>query len=379
MGEGGDRDETCNGIHLVATTIASATHDQLLSSPVFIDRAIINVHAGDGGDGCVAFRRAKGIPKGGPNGGDGGDGGSIIIAADENINTLLDFRGRPDWKAEPGEPGRGSQCHGANGDDRVIRVPEGTLVYDDDTGELIADLTPGVRIIAAAGGKGGYGNEHFKSSTNQAPRRADPGKPGEERTLRLELKLIADVGLIGLPNAGKSTLLRRLTHANPKVADYPFTTLAPQLGIAQIDPARRLVLADIPGLIEGASEGAGLGHDFLRHIERTRVLLHLIDAAPMDASDPADSYALIRAELANYAKALTDKPEIVAINKADLVVDRDTLETIAARIRERAGNPIDIHIISGASGEGTDHLLDRLWAIVRQGQGELEGWPRHHQ
>jgi GTP-binding protein len=319
---------------------------------VFIDRAIINVHAGDGGDGCVAFRRAKGIPKGGPNGGDGGDGGSIIIVADENINTLLDFRGRPDWKAEPGEPGRGSQCHGANGDDRVIRVPEGTLVYDDDTGELIADLTPGVRIIAAAGGKGGYGNEHFKSSTNQAPRRADPGKPGEERTLRLELKLIADVGLVGQPNAGKSTLLSVLSAARPKIADYPFTTLAPNLGVVQLSDHRTFVVADIPGIIEGAHEGRGLGLQFLRHIERTRVLAFLI---PVDSMDWQAEYDTLRREVRSYSEELARKPHAVVFTKMDLMGDLEPPPL-------EASEAFATFAISAANREGLDELNAGLWA-----------------
>ena len=340
---------------------------------MFIDRALIRVRAGDGGDGAVTFRRARGIPKGGPDGGDGGDGGSVILVADENVNTLIDFRGRPDWKAERGGQGEGSQRHGANGDDREICVPEGTLVYDDDTGDLLADLTPGARVVVARGGKGGFGNEHFKGPTNQTPRKATPGEEGERRSLRLELKLIAEVGLIGLPNAGKSTLLSRLTHATPKVADYPFTTLSPQLGIAQIDPSRRLVLADIPGLIEGASEGAGLGHDFLRHIERTRVLLHLVDASPLDESDPVANYRLIRGELSKYTEALETKPEVVALSKADLGTD-DALAALAARLREACAG--EVSIISGATGAGLDDLLERLWSMVHPGRSGIEGWSK---
>jgi len=342
---------------------------------MFIDRARIRVHAGDGGDGCVSFRRARGIPKGGPDGGDGGDGGSVIIVADGNVNTLLDFRGRPDWTAERGAHGEGSQRHGANGADRVIRVPEGTLIYDDETGTLVADLTPGERLVAARGGRGGFGNEHFKSSTNQTPRRASPGEPGEERSLRLELKLIADVGLVGLPNAGKSTLLRHLTHATPKVADYPFTTLSPQLGIAELDPARRLVLADIPGLIEGASDGAGLGHDFLRHIERTRVLLHLVDAAPMDGSDPVANYEMIRSELSHYGEALATKPEVVALNKMDLVPDAEARAELERAVRAHVGRDSTVWLISGATGDGTKALLSRLWSMIHGSEtSATHGW-----
>jgi len=337
---------------------------------VFIDQAVIIVHAGKGGDGCVSFYRGRGIPKGGPDGGDGGDGGSVIAVADPEVNTLLDFRGRHDWRADNGEPGRGSQQHGAKGDDRVIRLPAGTMIYDDATGEFIADLAPGDRITVARGGRGGFGNEHFKGPTNQSPRNAQPGEPGVVRTLRLELKLIADVGLVGLPNAGKSTLLSVITRAHPKIAAYPFTTLSPQLGIAEAGPDRRLVVADIPGLIEGASDGAGLGHDFLRHIERTRALVHLLDVAPPDASDPVDNYTAIRQELAAHSRLLGDKPEIIALSKIDLSTSEEELARLESRVREASGHGRPVLRISAATRRGLDELLRAAWDMVEEEKAE---------
>jgi GTP-binding protein len=336
---------------------------------MFIDSAEITVHAGKGGDGFVSFRRAKGIPKGGPNGGDGGDGGSVVLEADDNINTLLDFRGRHDWRAEDGHPGEGSQCTGAGGDDKIVRLPPGTLVYDADAGDLLADLGRGDRAVIARGGRGGFGNEHFKSATNQTPDYATPGEPGEIRRLRLELKLIADVGLVGLPNAGKSTLLKTLTRAVPKIAAYPFTTLAPQLGIAELDAGRRLVLADIPGLIRGASEGAGLGHDFLRHIERTRIIAHLVDVAPMDGSSPAENYRAIRAELAAHSRALAEKPEVIVLTKLDLLPTKEERREAERDLKAALNLPHTqvVCSISSATGEGVPALLERLW--------EMEKWP----
>ena len=329
---------------------------------MFVDQADITVRAGKGGDGCVAFRREKYIPKGGPVGGDGGKGGDIIFLADEGLNTLLDFRGRPTWEAVPGEAGRGKQQHGADGPDLVIRVPPGTMIYDKATGELLADLKPHERAIIARGGRGGFGNEHFKTSTNQTPRAASPGEPGESRDLRLELKLIADVGLVGLPNAGKSTLLAALTSATPKIADYPFTTLSPQLGIAPLDAERRLVVADLPGLIEGAAQGAGLGHEFLRHIERTRILVHVLDVQPADGSTPADNYKLIRAEIAGYSAALGEKPEIIALNKLDLLDEADQQKAVADLRRTlRLGASEPVYPISAATRRGTAELLQAVW------------------
>ncbi len=343
---------------------------------MFIDEAIIEIRAGDGGDGAVSFRRMRGIPKGGPDGGDGGDGGDIVFVADPNINTLLDFRGTHHWKAEHGGPGTGSQCHGANGEDKIILVPPGTLVYDKDSGELLADLGEGDRAVIAKGGKGGYGNEHFKSATSQAPRTSTPGERGERREVRLELKLIAEVGLVGLPNAGKSTLLARLTRANPKIANYPFTTLSPQLGIATLDASRRVVLADIPGLIEGAAQGAGLGHDFLRHIERTKLLVHLLEAEPMDESSPAENYRAIRAELSEYSQALGEKPEIVVLTKIDLLPDDDARQTALAELRLelQLGSDTPSYAISSATGEGVDALLEAIWSALHPDGKREGGW-----
>ena len=279
---------------------------------MLVDRARIFVRSGKGGDGCMSFRREKYIPKGGPNGGDGGDGGSVILIGDNSIDSLLSLTHRPHYRAGHGMQGMGSQMHGANGDDCIVKVPLGTLVTDEETGDLLADISEhDQQLVVAHGGKGGWGNEHFKSATNQTPRETTCGEPIEEHVLRLELKLIADIGLVGMPNAGKSTLLSAISAARPKVADYPFTTLQPHLGIAELDLDRRLIVADIPGLIEGAADGAGLGHRFLKHIERTGALLHLIDVMPIDGSDPVSNYKAIREELQKYSTALASKSEIV--------------------------------------------------------------------
>jgi GTP-binding protein len=343
---------------------------------MFVDQAVISVKAGSGGPGAVSFRREKYIPKGGPDGGNGGDGGSVIASADENVNTLFEFRGQHHWDAQDGEPGGGKQCSGLAGQDRVVRMPPGTMIYDARSGELVADLKPGDRLVIAKGGQGGWGNEHFKTSTNQTPRKADPGEQGESRRLRLELKLIAEVGIVGLPNAGKSTLLAAVTRASPKIADYPFTTLSPQLGVAELEPTRRIILADIPGLIEGAAKGAGLGHDFLRHVERTRVLLHLIDAAPTDGSDPADNYRKIRAEIAEYSPLLAEKQEVIALNKMDLL-DPPARRAIEEHLREslRLGHADPLLSISGATREGMRELLERLWSMLHPtAVPASEGW-----
>jgi len=333
---------------------------------MFADHAVIEVRAGKGGDGCASMRREKFVPKGGPDGGDGGRGGDVIALADDSVQTLLDFRGTRHWRARNGEPGRGKSQTGAHGEDRVIRLPPGTMIYDHEAGDMLVDLMPEQRFVVARGGEGGLGNEHFKTATNQAPMQATRGEPGEERTLRLELKLIADVGLVGKPNAGKSTLLRSVSRATPRVADYPFTTLAPHLGIAEIDPDRRLVIADIPGLIEGAAQGAGLGHDFLRHIERTRAIVHVIEIEPVDGTDPAENYEAIREELLAYSSVLAEKKEVIAVNKLDLLPDedarREAIEQIRLKLRLGAKDPIVG--VSGATGHGVRDMLEAAWAFV---------------
>ena len=290
-----------------------------------VDEAEIQVTAGNGGNGCVGFRREKYIPMGGPDGGDGGDGGNVWLVADENLNTLVDFRHQRLFKAQRGQDGMGRQMYGKGGDDAVVTVPVGTVVTNVETGEVIGDMTAhGQRLLVARGGKGGLGNMHFKSSTNRAPRKALPGLPGEARALRLELKLLADVGLLGFPNAGKSTLVRAVSAATPKVADYPFTTLYPNLGVVSVEPHRSFVIADIPGLIEGAADGAGLGAQFLRHLQRTRLLLHVVDMAPMELEgvetpDPASEVRAIEKELERHDPELLRKPRWLVLNKADLL------------------------------------------------------------
>ncbi len=329
---------------------------------MFVDEAVIEVKAGDGGMGCVSFRREKYVPKGGPDGGDGGNGGSIIFHADSSKDTLLDFAGKHHWKAERGQQGMGKKMAGLSGQDLVILVPAGTLVYDADHQILLADLdAPGRRVTIARGGKGGRGNWRFRSPTNQTPRYAEPGTEGEERNLRLELKLIADVGLVGMPNAGKSTLLRAISAARPKVADYPFTTLDPQLGIVELSADRRLVVADIPGLIEGAQHGAGLGHAFLRHIERTKIIVHLLDLYPIDGSDPVENYRTIRRELEAFSPTLAQKRELIGANKMDLALDDEAIEKLRQELPGK-----EIFAISGASHQGLAPLLERLWQIVQE-------------
>jgi GTP-binding protein len=343
----------------------------MIGSGVFVDTAEIHVRAGDGGNGCVSFRREKYIPKGGPDGGDGGHGGSVIFEVDPERNTLLDFAGRHHWNAPKGQHGKGARRTGKKGEDLLVKVPPGTEVYDlgladvhdiegAEQGVRIADLTqPGSRVTIAEGGRGGSGNHRFKSSTNQAPRQSTDGTPGQERRLRLELRLMADVGLAGFPNAGKSTLLSAVSAARPKVADYPFTTLAPQLGIAELDIERRLVIADIPGLIEGASDGAGLGHEFLRHIERCRVVLHVVDLVPPDG-DPVEHFRAIRRELEAFSPKLADKPRLLAANKTDLLLDDEPLDRLRQALPEETILPI-----SGATRKGLEPMLEALWSIVR--------------
>lgn len=323
----------------------------------FIDRAEIEVEAGKGGDGMVAFRREKYVPAGGPAGGNGGRGGSVILVAVENLQTLLDFRYAHHFKAEDGGRGGPNNCTGAAGKDLIIEVPCGTAVYDAQTGELLDDLIhSGQTFCVASGGKGGLGNKHFLSNRNRAPEYALPGLPGEQRTLRLELKLLAEVGIIGLPNAGKSTLIAALSAARPKVADYPFTTLIPNLGVVRKPSGDGTVFADIPGLIEGAHMGAGLGHEFLRHIERTRLLLHLVDVT---ASDPIVDYQTIEQELQAYGRGLAERPQILALNKVD-AVDEETANAIAQQLATLSQT--QVFQISAVSRKGLDALLQQVWS-----------------
>jgi GTPase len=324
----------------------------------FLDEAKVYIQSGAGGNGCVSFRREKFIEFGGPNGGDGGRGGDVVVVAVNGLNTLIDYRYQQHFKAKRGGNGMGKDRHGASGADIVLKVPAGTQVFEEDGETLLADLAEvGQRVVLARGGNGGFGNAHFKSSTNRAPRHANPGQPGEERTIRLRLKLIADAGLVGLPNAGKSTLLAAVSAAKPKIADYPFTTLHPQLGVAGID-GREFVLADIPGLIEGASEGAGLGDRFLGHVERCRVLLHLVDGAGGHAGE---AYKTVRAELEAYGQGLAEKPEIVALSKAD-ALSPELLRQQKERLRRAAKRtPL---VLSAASGQGVPEALRGLLKAV---------------
>ena len=329
----------------------------------FIDEAKIEVIAGDGGNGAVSFRREKYVPRGGPDGGDGGRGGSIHAIADRNINTLIDYRYARIHRAKRGENGRGADQYGRGAEDIVLRMPVGTVITDAETGDTIADLAAhGQSALLAKGGQGGLGNLHFKSSTNRAPRQSTPGERGEQRQLRLELKLIADVGLVGQPNAGKSTLLSVISAARPKIAAYPFTTLAPNLGVVRVDENRSFVVADVPGLIEGAAEGAGLGHQFLRHLQRTRLLLHVIDLAPLDGdSDPvADARAIVQ-ELERYGRALYDKPRWLVLNKTDLIDPAEREARVAAFVKSyRWKGPV--FAIAAISGEG---CRDLVYAVQR--------------
>jgi len=333
---------------------------------MFIDEAKIRVKAGDGGNGCLSFRREKYVPRGGPDGGDGGRGGHVYLRAVDTIDTLLDFSGKHHWRAQNGRGGEGANKHGANGADLVINVPAGTLVYDTDLDLLVKDLNKaGMKVCICLGGRGGKGNKAFASSTNQAPRTTTPGKKGQQRNIRLELKLIADVGLVGMPNAGKSTLISRCSAARPKIADYPFTTLEPVLGIVELGDFRRFVMADIPGLIEGAHNGAGLGFEFLRHIERTAILAHIIDIMPADGSEPAENYHSIRTELTEYSKTLANKAEVVIANKIDL--DRD--KKMVARLEKKLSKPV--FAISAVTGEGIRQLTEQLWQMVKKTKSEV--------
>jgi GTP-binding protein len=326
----------------------------------FLDEAKVYIRSGDGGNGCVAFRREKFIEFGGPNGGDGGDGGDVVAEAVDGLNTLIDYRYQQHFFAKNGGAGSGKDRHGANGADAVLKVPIGTQIFEEDGATLLADLTAiGQRATLARGGNGGFGNARFKTSTNRAPRRANPGQPGTEITIRLRLKLIADAGIIGLPNAGKSTFLAAVSAAKPKIADYPFTTLHPQLGVVEVN-GREFVLADIPGLIEGAHEGVGLGDRFLGHVERCRVLLHLIDGTSEDA---AAAYRTVRTELSAYGHELVDKPEIVALNKAD-ALDADAIKRQVSKLK-RAAKQTPL-VLSGVSGAGVPEVLRALFDVVER-------------
>ncbi|MBP9914855.1 MAG: GTPase ObgE [Thiobacillaceae bacterium] len=341
----------------------------------FIDEVLIDVAAGSGGNGAVSFRREKFIPMGGPDGGDGGKGGSIWALADRNINTLVEYRYTRSFKARNGEQGRGSDCYGKGADDLVLRVPVGTVIRDEETDEELADLAAdGQKALVAKGGKGGLGNLHFKSSTNRAPRQSTSGEPGEERRLRMELKVLADVGLLGMPNAGKSTFIRSVSAAKPKVADYPFTTLHPNLGVVRVDQDRSFVVADIPGLIEGAAEGAGLGHQFLRHLARTRLLLHIVDLAPFDPeTDPVHEARAIVEELRKYDEALYRKPRWLVLNKTDLVPKEERAGRIADFIRDYGWEVTPtspVFAISAISGEGCQPLVFAIMEHLRQTRAE---------
>jgi GTPase len=329
---------------------------------MFIDEAEIHVEAGKGGDGCVSFRREKYVARGGPDGGDGGDGGSVVLVAEEGVDSLAPLTHRSQWKAQSGQPGGAVNRSGRSSDDLVIPVPPGTMIFDAKHGHLLKDLsTVGERVVVARGGKGGKGNVRYKSATNRAPRQFTPGEPGEIRTLRLELKVIADVGLVGKPNAGKSTLLSRLSRARPEIAPYPFTTKHPNLGRVQIDFDRSFIMADIPGLIEGAHDGVGLGHEFLRHIERAGIFVHLVEPEPTDGTEPLTNYRAIRSELEMYNAELAKRPEIVVVTKADLPAGREVQQCLS----EVTGG--DVLLISAVTGQGLNDLVGR---IARTLQGD---------
>lgn len=328
---------------------------------MFVDRVEVEFHAGKGGDGCVAFLREKYVPQGGPCGGDGGNGGSIILRAREGVNSLVHFAHSKFWRGEKGENGQGSGCHGKGGKDTFLEVPPGTVLIDKETGMILKDLVNcGDEVVVARGGKGGKGNTHFKTSTNRAPREASPGQEGELRKVILELKVIADVGLIGKPNAGKSTMLSRLSRARPEIADYPFTTKYPNLGMVRLDMDRAFVLADIPGLIEGAHRGVGLGHDFLRHIMRAGILVHLVEPFPADETEPLENYKTIRAELEQYSVELGQRPEILVMTKAELPGSAEVYEAL----RQETGR--EIILVSAVTGQGLNVLINRVADMLQQ-------------
>jgi GTP-binding protein len=336
----------------------------------FIDEVKIHVLAGDGGRGCVSFRREKYVPRGGPNGGNGGHGGDVVAIADPQLTTLLDLRYQKQYKAARGQHGMGSDCHGRRGDDREIKVPVGTIIRDAGTHELIADLhTPGERVVIAAGGRGGKGNAHFTTSTHRSPRFAQPGEPGQERELEIELRLLADVGIIGLPNAGKSTLIAAISAVRPKIADYPFTTLVPNLGVVGYDDGKSFVVADIPGLIEGAHEGQGLGDKFLRHVMRTNVLIHLLDSLNIDDEDPLAEWKTVNRELELFDPELIKKPQIVVANKVDLPDGRAKAEILARKL-PKAYRPL--HMISAATMEGVRELVQIVGRRLEISKQETE-------
>jgi GTPase len=337
---------------------------------MFVDEVDIHVQAGSGGNGCLSFRREKFVPRGGPDGGDGGHGGSVIIVATATRNTLVDFRFHPEFEAKRGQHGQGSNRTGHSADDLEIAVPVGTLVFEKDpetTGlRLLADLAEeGQRVVVAKGGRGGRGNARFVSSTNRAPRRTEPGIEGEEKQLQLQLKLIADVGLVGFPNAGKSTLISRISAARPKIADYPFTTLVPNLGVVRLDDERSFVVADVPGLIKGAHEGHGLGHQFLRHIERTKVLVHLVDVSGASGREPVDDFDTIVEELQRFSPAVAAKPQIVVATKMDAVDDPARVKTLERHVKKQK---LPFLKISGVTGEGLDALLEAAWERIASGR-----------
>ena len=334
----------------------------------FIDQAVIQIRSGKGGPGCVSFRREKYVPRGGPDGGDGGRGGHVILEASSQKDTLFRFHMNQHFRAENGRPGMGKNRHGANGADLTIQLPLGTLVLHAETGEVLCDLVePGQTHLLAKGGRGGRGNARFASSTNRAPRHAQPGEPGLEFKIRLELKLLADVGLVGLPNVGKSTLISRLSAARPKIADYPFTTLTPNLGVAAVGEEESFVLADIPGLIEGASQGAGLGHRFLRHVQRCRLLAHVLDAAEIDENDPLSSWNQVNLELESFDADLARKPQVAVLNKMDLTGADRALDLV-----RRALPGLDVLAVSAVTGQGLDELKYHLYQRLRQTEAEAD-------
>jgi GTP-binding protein len=336
----------------------------------FIDETKIRVIAGDGGRGCVAFRREKFVPRGGPSGGNGGHGGDVIMEADPQLTTLLDLRYQKQYKAGRGQHGMGSDCHGRRGDDRVIRVPIGTIIREAATGELMGDLkAAGERVVVAAGGRGGKGNAHFVSSTHRSPRFAQPGEPGEDKELQVELRLLADAGIIGLPNAGKSTLISVISAVRPKIADYPFTTLVPNLGVVSYGDHKSFVAADIPGLIEGAHAGQGLGDKFLRHVMRTRVLIHLLDASAINEEDPLEDWRAVNRELELFDPELTKKPQIVVANKIDIPEARAKAKRLASKL-PRKFKPL--YSISAVTGEGVKSLVQRIGALLDETAVSLE-------